>query len=105
MATVELKESEWKAFSKAEYAVIDCYGDNCFACVLLEPIYDAVADEMSGVAFGRINITQYPEIADTYKIDAMPTVLFFRRGEVVHQFIGSMEREELLAELSKMLYE
>ena len=105
MATVELKESEWKKFSEAEYAVTDCYGDNCYGCILLEPVFDAVSNELNGISFGRINITQYPEIADTYKIDAMPTVLFFRRGEVVHQFIGSMDREELLLQLSKMLYE
>ena len=41
----ELKNTEWKSFSKAEYAVIDCYGENCFACVLLEPVFDAAADE------------------------------------------------------------
>ena len=50
MATVELKDSEWKEFSKADYAVIDCYGENCTACVMLAPIYDAVADEQCLVA-------------------------------------------------------
>ena len=49
MATVELKEHEWKAFSEAEYAVIDCYGDFCVACMMLEPIFDAVAGEMPGI--------------------------------------------------------
>ena len=44
MATVELKGEEWKKFTEAEYAVIDCYGENCYACVLLAPIFDAVAD-------------------------------------------------------------
>lgn len=64
----ELKDNRWKEFSKAEYAVIDCYGENSFACVQLAPIFDAAADELSGVSFGRINISLYPEIADTYGI-------------------------------------
>ena len=105
MATIELKESEWKEFSKADYAVIDCYGENCVACVMLEPVFDAAADELAGISFGRINITFYPEIADTYGIDAMPTLLFFRKGELVNQFVGSMEREELLAQIAKLLYQ
>ena len=105
MATVELKDQEWKEFSEAEYAIIDCYGENCVACVMLEPSYDAVAAEMSGVAFGRINISLYPEIADTYGITAMPTLLYFRGGELVDQTIGNMEREELLAQVSKLLYQ
>ena len=44
MATVELKENEWKEFSKAPYAIIDCYGDQCSACVMLAPVFDAAAD-------------------------------------------------------------
>ena len=104
MTTVELKEREWATFSQADYAVIDCYGDNCVACVMLEPVYDGVADDLTGVAFGRINITRYPEIADRYGISAMPTLLFFRRGTLVHQCCGSMEREELLFHFSELLY-
>lgn len=105
MATVELKEQEWKKFSKAEYAVIDCYGQNCVACVMLAPIYDAVADELEGVSFGRIDISYYPDIADTYGLNAMPTLLYFRKGQLVDQSVGSMEREELLERLSRLLYQ
>ena len=105
MATVELKEQQWKKFSQAEYAVIDCYGENCVACVMLEPIFDAVADELAGVSFGRINITYFPEIADTYGIDAMPTLLYFRKGELVFKSVGSMGREDLLERISRLLYQ
>lgn len=90
---------------KAEYSIIDCYGENCVTCVILEPIYDALADEMAEIAFGRINISFYPEIADIYHVDAMPTLLYFRNGELVNQSIGSIDREELLGNISKMLYE
>ena len=105
MATVELKGQEWKEFSKADYAIIDCYGENCFACVMLEPIYDAAADELSEIAFGRINISEHFSIAEEYGINAMPTILFFRKGELIDQFVGSMEREELLQLISKLLYQ
>lgn len=105
MATVELKDNEWKKFSKALYAIIDCYGDQCSACVMLAPVFDAAADELSGIAFGRINISQYPSIAEEYSIDAMPTVLYYRGGELVNTVTGSMEREELLAEIAKLLYQ
>ena len=60
MAVVELKEREWREFKNTEYSIIDCYGENCVACVMLGPIFDAIADEMSGVSFGRINISFYP---------------------------------------------
>lgn len=106
MATVELKENDqWKEFIKTEYSIIDCYGDDCVACVILEPVYDAVADEMSQIAFGRVNITRLGGIADEYGIASMPTLLYFRNGQLVNQSIGSIDREELLANISKLLYE
>ena len=106
MATIELKEDKaWRDFVKTEYSIIDCYGENCVACVMLEPVYDAVADEMSGIAFGRVNISFLEDIANEFGINAMPTLLYFRRGELVDQSIGSIEREELLEHISKMLYQ
>lgn len=105
MATIELKDQQWQEFVKQDYAVVDCYGENCAACVMLAPVFDAVADERSGIAFGRVNISLYPDIADRFGIDAMPTVLFFRRGEAVHRALGSMEHEELLEQLSVLLYQ
>lgn len=105
MATVELKNSEWKNFiSDNEYAIIDCYGDDCVACVILEPVYDALADDLDPVAFGRVNITHYPEIADVNDIDAMPTLLYFRNGKQVDTTIGSLEKDELEQHISKLLY-
>ena len=35
----------------------------------------------------------------------MPTLLYFRRGQLVDRTVGSMEREDLLGQLSKLLYE
>ena len=105
MATVELKGSEWKNFIKSEYTIVDCYGENCVACVILEPIYDAIADDLSGVDFARINISLYPEIADEFGINAMPTLLYFRNGKLVDKTIGSMERAELMQHISHLLYE
>lgn len=105
MATVELKDNEWKAFSQKPYAVIDCYGDHCSACVMLAPVFDAVAEELNVIDFGRINITHYSAIADKYNIDAMPTLLFFRGGRLVNTSVGSLDREELLGQLAKLLYE
>lgn len=105
MAAIDLKGIEnFNEFIKAPYAVVDCYGDNCTACVMLAPVFESVADELSAVSFGRINVSEYAEIMDAYGISAIPTVLLFRNGELADQFIGSMEREELLSLVSKLLY-
>lgn len=105
MATRELKNDEWKEFIQQDYAVVDCYGQNCVACVILEPVYDRIADELAGIAFGRLDISYYPSMADAYGINAMPTLMFFRKGELVDQVVGSVEREDLLETVAKFLYQ
>ncbi len=104
MAVIELKDSDWKKFSEADYAIIDCYGEQCTACVILAPVYEGVADEMGGIQFGKINISFNPEIADEFKIDAIPTLLYFRKGELVNTSVGSIDRQELLGNISGLLY-
>ena len=71
---------------------------------MLEPIFDAAADELSGVSFGRVNIMEDGDIAEKFGISAMPTLLYFRKGELVNQTIGNMEREDLLGQISDLLY-
>lgn len=100
----ELTEKQWREFSKADYAVIDCYGENCTACVILEPVFQKVSNELKGVSFGRTNITFHMDIADTFGIEAMPTILYFRKGELVNKSIGSIEYDELMKYVSELLY-
>lgn len=87
------------------YAVIDCYGDFCAACVMLEPVFEGAVADMAEIKFGRINLTQSMDVAQKFGIDAMPTILFFRNGEEVHRAIGSLDREMLNAQFSVMLYQ
>ncbi len=101
----ELNDEQWKEFSEAEYAVIDCYGENCFACVMMAPVFDAAADDLPGVAFGRINVSFNPNMANVNNIDAMPTLLYFRNGKEIDRSIGSIDRNELLSHVAGLLYE
>lgn len=64
-----------------------------------------IAVQSGEIAFDRVNITRYPDIADIYKIDTMPTLLYFRKGELVNKTIGSIEQKELLDNIAKMLYQ
>lgn len=96
---------ELKEYVKDGYGVVDCYGDFCSACVMLEPIFEGAAGDMAAIRFGRINVSHCGEAASEYGIDAMPTVLFFRNGQEVHRMIGSADRETLNMHLSQMLYQ
>lgn len=103
-----IKELNTQSFketvSSSEYAVIDCYGDYCFACELLAPIFDALASKMPGVDFCRINLSQNFELAEEMQIFSFPTTLFYKKGELVTSVIGSVEEETLIEAVSQILY-
>ncbi len=105
MAMIEATTETFDSLIDAPYAVVDCYGDMCAACVMLEPVYTAAASEMSFIRFGRINISQHFEIAERFGILSMPTLLFFRNGELAVRAEGSMGRDELNQHIAAMLYE
>lgn len=104
MAIIEATAATFDELINTEYAVVDCYGDFCGACVILEPIYHEMASDLSGIRFMQINITQEQGIAAKYGVDAMPTLLYFRNGKEVARSLGSMEREELHKYIATMLY-
>ncbi len=101
---IQATAENFDALLNTEYAVVDCYGDFCGACVVLEPIYHAAAADLAGISFIEINLTQNWQIAERFGIDAMPTLLFFRNGKEVHRVEGSMDRAELNRHIAQMLY-
>lgn len=105
MAVLEATTETFDSLIDAPYAVVDCYGDHCVACVMLEPIYTSAANDMSFIRFGRINISQHYEVAERFDILSMPTLLFFRNGKLVTRVEGSMGREELNRHVANMLYQ
>ena len=90
MIITEAETGTFDSLVDTEYAVVDCYGDYCGACVMLEPVFRAVASDMAGIRFLRIN--------------ALPTLLFMRGGREVWRVEGSMGPGELRYNIAQMLY-
>ncbi len=105
MVILEATSETFDSLIDTEYAVVDCYGDFCAACDILEPVYLAAAGDMSFVRFIQTNLSQNGEIAERFGIMAMPTVLLFRNGQLVDRFEGSVDRAELNEYIAKLLYQ
>lgn len=106
MASRELTGlQEMEECIKTGYTVVDCYGDFCAACVMLAPVFEAAAGEMAEIKFAKLNVTTHADVAEKYGIMAMPTLLFFRDGVLVHQVIGSLDKRDLRDQIAIMLYQ
>ncbi|MGI9472724.1 MAG: thioredoxin [Rubripirellula sp.] len=69
--------------------LVDVWAPWCGPCRALSPLIEELADEHQATAtVGKLNVDDNPNTAATYGINAIPTVLVFRNGELVEQLAG-----------------
>lgn len=63
---------------------------------MMAPVVEALATEYEGkVKIGKLNVDQSPNTAGQYGIMSIPTLLFFKNGEVVNKIVGAVPKADL----------
>lgn len=69
--------------------LVDFWAAWCGPCRALAPIFEQLASQFDSKAkFVKVNVDESPDIAGTYRIMNIPTMLLFKNGEVVEKLIG-----------------
>lgn len=94
---IEIDQSNFESTVKANpKLVVDCWAAWCGPCRMMGPIIDRMAKENAGkVAFAKLNVDENQQLSQTYRIMAIPTLLFFKDGQVVDQIVGLVPKEEI----------
>lgn len=76
----------------------------CGPCRLLEPVLDDLAKEYDGkVVIGSLDVDANQQTASKYSVMSIPTVLFFKNGQVVKQMVGFAGKETVVKEINAIL--
>jgi thioredoxin 1 len=82
--------------------LVDFWAVWCGPCQTQGPIVEDVAKELEGKAIvGKLNVDENPTTAGTYNVMSIPTLIVFKGGQPVKQFVGVQNKETLLTELKK----
>ena len=94
-----------KEVLKADIPVlVDFYADWCVPCKMMAPVIEQLAEEYDGkLKVGKCNIDEEEEIRARYGVMSIPTMKVFVKGEEAVSVVGQMTKEELVAEISKVL--
>ena len=85
---------------KNDFVLVDCFASWCGPCKRLAPIITELAEEYEKeVAIAKMDVDQAPRVAAQYGIEAIPTLLFFRKGELVKTLVGLRSKEDIVKEL------
>lgn len=83
--------------------LVDFWAPWCVPCRVQGPIVEDVAKEMAGKAVvGKMNADENPNTTMHYGIMSIPTLMIFKGGNVVKQFVGVQSKETLMKELNSL---
>ena len=85
--------------------VIDFWATWCGPCIKLGPVVEELAEKYPDVTIGKLNIDENDEIANENRVRNIPTVLFFRNGELKERSVGLVNLSVLEEKLNKVIAE
>jgi thioredoxin 1 len=87
---------------KADMPVlVDFYAEWCGPCRQMEPILLDFARENPGIKVVQVNVDDNPELSDRFRIDSIPNLLVFKKGEKTAQQLGLTGKEALKAMIDR----
>ena len=96
--TKEFNDSNFEesVIKSDKITIVDFWAEWCGPCRTLGPIIDNIANSYGDtINVGKLNIDKNPEIATTFGITSIPTILFFKNGKLVDRIKGLVPKKEV----------
>lgn len=84
--------------------VVDFWAEWCGPCQQLSPIIDEIAEEMGGqIKVAKVNLDEERELGALFQVLSIPTVLLFKGGQKVDEFVGLRPKPEIVSRIQAQL--
>ena len=87
-----------------ELVMVDFWAEWCGPCKMLSPIVDELSQELDGkMTIGKVDVSDQQDLAAEYGVRNIPTILFFKNGELVDKQVGALPKTALQDIINKHL--
>ena len=102
---LEITDANAKSvLSEGKPVVIDFWAPWCGPCKMLGPIIEELAKEYEGqVVIGKCDVDENADLPAEYGIRNIPTVLFFKNGEIVDKQVGAVSKAVFDAKIKALI--
>jgi thioredoxin 1 len=97
VTTLTKENFETEVVQAGKPVLVDFWASWCGPCRMLSPIIDEIAEERSDIKVGKINVDEQPELANSFGVMSIPTLLLMKEGKVVSQAVGARPKEAVLS--------
>jgi thioredoxin 1 len=84
--------------------MVDFWAEWCGPCRMVGPVVEELAKEYDGKAvIGKLNVDENAQVSMKYGIRSIPTILFFKNGELVDRSVGAVPKANLAQKLQAQM--
>jgi len=84
--------------------LVDFWAEWCGPCRMITPLVHELAEEYAGKAvFGKVDVDNNVGISSKYGIRNIPTILFFKNGQIVDKQVGAVPKKAIAEKIDKLL--
>ena len=102
---IELTDSNFDQIVNSDKPVlVDFWAEWCGPCKMIGPVVEELANEYEGKAVvAKINVDENPQTTAKFGVRSIPTLLVFKKGQVVDKQIGAVPKSVLASKLQAQL--
>jgi thioredoxin 1 len=95
--TILTKDNFESEVTKSQIPVlIDFFASWCGHCKMLSPVIDMIANEVDNVKICKLDIDKESDIAKSFQIDVVPTLVLIKNNKVINSSVGVLKKEKII---------